>query len=144
MRNNDIFEFSYFSGHMEINMNEFFPCNQSDLKKVINLIVKDSWGDSTEELKIIFNYLTDRIKMGETLIKEFTKIKFNYFDERMKAQRTVDVSEPSTIEQKILNKYALAINSHCEAVTDKTIKHLNRELEKLKGNAETVKAYGNF
>lgn len=129
----------YETGHMELNLHEFFPCNSKELKKILGLI----WDDET--FNELIDYLKNEIKTAERLKKIYSDAKFAHFDLRMSAERALECNRNMSPDMKLKYQYDAYINSAGEKICTKFLNYLTLYKDKLQKNLTVVEEkYGNL
>ena len=132
----DVLKLNYKNGNMEIYVDKFFPCKQTQLKKIIRLM-------SSEDVRNLINKLQNMCGTYEEKIE--TNKKMYLANHQMAAEEQdmiVSGKWPNgvrlTKEEMWLRKDYFKMHEEHKKRHKKNILKYNRELETLKKNIETL------
>jgi len=127
---------NYENGNMEIYVDKFFPCKQTQLKKIIRLMSSEDIRNLINELQNMCETYKEKIQMNKELYLTSHQLSVAYQDMIVSGKRPNGVR--LTKDEIQVNKDSLKMFQEDKKYYEKIVLRYNRELETLKKNIETL------
>lgn len=135
----DVLKLNYKNGNMEIYVDKFFPCKQTQLKKIIRLMSSEDVRNLINELSNMLETYKEEIDIHTRLYLTSHQLSVEYQDMIVSGKRPNGVR--LTKDEIQSNKNSLKMFQEDKKHHEKTIMRTHRELETLKKNIETLVKY---
>lgn len=127
---------NYKNGNMEIYVDKFFPCKQTQLKKIIRLMSSEDVRNLINELSNMLETYKEEIDIHTRLYLTSHQLSVEYQDMIVSGKRPNGVR--LTKEEMYMRKNDLKMFQEDKKHREKTIMCTHRKLEILKKNIETL------